>query len=157
MSTISDLIEKYLCDLLCNEGRDFIELHRRELAKIFHCAPSQINYVLETRFTLEHGYHVESRRGEGGYIRITKVSIPRERAWNLGEKIGDAISEQKFEEILAYLQQYKIFPSIAISLIRSITEEATKRIPPHSTDEVRAKVLRNLLLLAFELSKSEVR
>ena len=67
MSSLSDLIEQYLRDLL--EKRDSIEIQRRQLAQMFRCAPSQINYVLETRFTMEDGYLIVSRRGGGGYIK----------------------------------------------------------------------------------------
>lgn len=71
MGSLSDLIERYLREQLAKA--ETIEIQRRELARMFRCVPSQINYVLETRFTMQHGYLVHSRRGGGGFIRITKV------------------------------------------------------------------------------------
>ncbi|SFM38590.1 CtsR family transcriptional regulator [Salibacterium qingdaonense] len=75
MRNISDGIEKYLKQILTQSEKDLIEIKRSELAKRFECVPSQINYVISTRFTNEKGYIVESKRGGGGYIRITKVKV----------------------------------------------------------------------------------
>ena len=69
----SDLIESYLKDIL--ENSEIIEIRRAEMAQLFNCVPSQINYVINTRFTFQRGYLVESKRGGGGYIRISKVKI----------------------------------------------------------------------------------
>ncbi|HOK71062.1 MAG TPA: CtsR family transcriptional regulator, partial [Bacillota bacterium] len=73
MGSLSDYIESYLKLLLDTGPHGFVEVQRRELAERFRCAPSQINYVLSTRFTVERGYVVETRRGGGGYIRIFKL------------------------------------------------------------------------------------
>ena len=69
----SDLIEAYIKQIL--EESEIIEIRRAEMASLFHCVPSQINYVINTRFTITRGYSVESKRGGGGYIRISKVKI----------------------------------------------------------------------------------
>src|SRR5690625_240802 len=73
MSNISDVIEKYLKQVLNSKGKNVIEIKRSEVAEQFQCVPSQINYVINTRFTMEKGYIVESKRGGGGYIRIIRV------------------------------------------------------------------------------------
>ena len=73
MRNISDLIEGYLKQIIELEGQGHIEIKRSELADKFQCVPSQINYVINTRFTAERGYLVESKRGGGGYIRILRV------------------------------------------------------------------------------------
>ena len=70
----SDLIESYIKKIL--ENSEMIEIRRIEMADLFNCVPSQINYVINTRFTIQRGYLVESKRGGGGYIRITKVRRP---------------------------------------------------------------------------------
>ena len=70
MATLSDSIERYLKGRLSKAVEGVIEIRRSEVAEQFDCVPSQINYVLETRFTPQRGYYVESRRGGGGYIRI---------------------------------------------------------------------------------------
>ena len=74
MARISDTIEEFL-KLLLEESGGKLEIQRNELADYFECAPSQINYVLATRFSLESGYYIESRRGGGGYIRIIYLDI----------------------------------------------------------------------------------
>ena len=73
---ISDLIASFIRDSL-DDANGVLELQRNDLAERFHCVPSQINYVMSTRFSPEHGYIVESRRGGGGYIRITRVQVDR--------------------------------------------------------------------------------
>src|SRR5690554_5485877 len=77
MARLSDIIEEFLKTLL-TESEGELELQRNDLASYFECAPSQINYVLATRFTLNHGYYIESRRGGGGYIRITRLDLEKD-------------------------------------------------------------------------------
>ena len=71
--SMSDVIEAYLKEILAS--RSTVEIKRSDIAERFDCVPSQINYVINTRFTQEHGYMVESKRGGGGYIRILKVEV----------------------------------------------------------------------------------
>ena len=73
MRNISDIIESYLKQIFEMSQQDILEIKRSEVADKFQCVPSQINYVINTRFTIERGYLVESKRGGGGYIRIMKV------------------------------------------------------------------------------------
>lgn len=70
---ISDIIEQYLKKILSKNNQ--IEIRRSEIATLFNCVPSQINYVINTRFTIQQGYRVESKRGGGGYIRIMKIAF----------------------------------------------------------------------------------
>ena len=75
MGTLADEIERYIKKILEASHDGIVELQRNELALQFSCVPSQINYVLSTRFTTEQGYIVESRRGGGGYVRIVKAYV----------------------------------------------------------------------------------
>lgn len=68
MATMTDIIEKFIKDLM--EEDNSIQIQRNELANLFSCAPSQINYVLTTRFTIDRGYYIESKKGGGGYVQI---------------------------------------------------------------------------------------
>ena len=70
---LSDTIEQFIKDMISEEPQAEVDLKRNELAAYFHCAPSQINYVLSTRFTPDHGYVTSSQRGGGGYIRIVRI------------------------------------------------------------------------------------
>jgi len=90
MSLLCDAIEGYLLRMMASDG-DEIQVRRGELAQMFHCAPSQINYVLSTRFTPAHGFLIESQRGGGGYIRILRV--PQDNA--------DAALSEAMEHCLA--------------------------------------------------------
>lgn len=75
MNNMTDIIEQYIKELLNNSDEDFITLKRSNVAEKFDCVPSQLNYVIKTRFTPEHGFTIESKRGGGGFIRITKITI----------------------------------------------------------------------------------
>ena len=110
MSTLSNQIEDYLKKLLAQSKDSILEIKRSDLADIFRCVPSQINYVLSTRFSPNQGYMVESRRGGGGFVRIIKLSIDNEnnlttmlqngskRKVNrqMGEKLIDRLLEEEF-------------------------------------------------------------
>ena len=78
MVTLAKQIEEYLKSLLETSESNSIEISRNDLAQVFMCVPSQINYVLETRFNSNVGYLVETRRGGGGYIRIVKLGLENE-------------------------------------------------------------------------------
>ena len=73
MHNMSDIIEQYIKKLFEESNEDVVEIQRANIAQRFDCVPSQLNYVIKTRFTNEHGYEIESKRGGGGYIRITKI------------------------------------------------------------------------------------
>ncbi len=81
MASLTDHIEEYLKKLLAISTRNYVEIQRAELARKFSCVPSQVNYVLNSRFSPERGYLVESRRGGSGYIRIYRVVHPQARIW----------------------------------------------------------------------------
>ena len=99
---MSDLIEAFIKDQLSLVDENEVELKRNEVAERFKCAPSQINYVLSTRFTRDNGYIIESRRGGGGYIRIVRVVYPRgQKMLDLvQQRIGEAIDELRAGRII---------------------------------------------------------
>ena len=100
-------IEQYILELLEGEEENFISLRRKELAERFECVPSQINYVLRSRFSPEQGYLIESRRGEHGYIRILRITCesPEEKQNHIEELIGNEISFREAHKLLAVLQE----------------------------------------------------
>src|SRR5699024_3224652 len=105
---LSDIIEAYLKKVL--KQQEQVEIRRSEIADLFNCVPSQINYVINTRFTIQHGYLVESKRGGGGYIRIIKVQLldDIEKLETLIEIIGNAITEKDAFSILNTLFEENI-------------------------------------------------
>ena len=97
MHNMSDIIEQYIKQLFEEAQDDVVEIQRANIAQRFDCVPSQLNYVIKTRFTNEHGYEIESKRGGGGYIRITKVETKDQNNYikRLMELIGPALSQQQ--------------------------------------------------------------
>ena len=106
---LSDSIETFIKTLLAEDEPE-VELKRNELAEYFGCAPSQINYVLATRFSPDHGYLIESRRGGGGYIRIVRIvqSGAQQLMYLINERIGDAIGEEEASRLVQQLTEQKL-------------------------------------------------
>lgn len=140
---ISDKIEIFICELLKNEN-DSIELKRNELASVFNCVPSQINYVISTRFNPERGYLVESRRGGGGFIRITRVDTEDVLA-NAVSQIGSAIDFQTAFSLIQYLYKQNGIDKPAADLLLSCISDRSICISQPHRDAVRASILKNAL------------
>lgn len=145
--SLSKRIEEYIKRLLAEE--DTIELQRNELAELFNCVPSQINYVLGTRFTPTQGYIIESRRGGGGYLRIVKLS------WNAEEKsqtreiyhnLGNSIDQWEGEGVLRRLREEGIITLREYYILRAIISRDTLQIDLPQRDEVRARIIQAALM-----------
>ena len=149
MAQLSNEIEKFIKDLMEEDSQ--IELKRNELAQHFGCAPSQINYVLATRFTIDHGYVIESRRGGGGYVRI--VRMQQESGKNLLQellaRIGNAIDEDTSVAIISHLMECGIITRREALLMRAAVTQQALALPVSAKDVLRAAVLRSLLTQAF--------
>ena len=119
----SDSIEAYIKALLAQAGME--ELKRSELADVFQVVPSQINYVIKTRFTESRGYIVESKRGGGGYIRIGKVQFSdhHQMLQDLAANIGETISQQVFHDILQMLYEEKLLTKREAQLLLATTSD----------------------------------
>lgn len=119
----SDSIEAYIKALLAQA--DMAELKRSELADVFQVVPSQINYVIKTRFTESRGYIVESKRGGGGYIRIGKVQFSdhHQMLQDLAANIGETISQQVFNDILQMLYEEKLLTKREAQLLLATTSD----------------------------------
>jgi transcriptional regulator CtsR len=125
-----------------------IELQRRELAKMFRCAPSQINYVLETRFNLERGYIVESKRGGGGYIRITPVSWRIESFPQLiNELIPSEIDANDAEQLMERLVETEMITAPSAHLILRLMIDEFSNLEAPNASFLRAKFLKALLMV----------
>ena len=144
MSNLADLIEQYLRTVLAQQN--IVELQRRELAKMFRCAPSQINYVLETRFTLDQGYIIESKRGGGGYIRITHSQIPLNLPEILDELIPEILRGEDVEKVLNRLVFKEVIKPEIAQLVLVLTERELADLPDDYANEFRAKFVKTILM-----------
>ncbi|HZK33930.1 MAG TPA: CtsR family transcriptional regulator [Bacillota bacterium] len=146
MARISDVIEDFLKALL-TESEGELELQRNDLASYFECAPSQINYVLATRFTLNHGYYIESRRGGGGFIRITRLDVEKDdyMLYLLTEGIGKELNEQNAKQHIQCLVEQEFVTKRDGQLMRAAISNKTIPIPSSLKDAIRAGVLKSML------------
>lgn len=147
MRNISDIIEGYLKQVIELGGTGHIEIKRSELADKFQCVPSQINYVINTRFTAERGYLVESKRGGGGYIRILRVEVHSKTDLldDIIAQVGDHIAQSATEHIVYRLVEEEVVTKREATLIQAATHRSTLPLPLPLRDQVRAYVLKAML------------
>lgn len=147
MRPLTDSIETFIKSLL-EEGQEQVDVQRNELAQYFRCAPSQITYVLSTRFTPDHGYVIESRRGGGGYIRI--VRLREEPGSNLlyliNQRIGSSISRHDCDAIISQLCESHVVTENEAGLMRAAVSADAINLPVAFKDSLRASTLRAMLL-----------
>lgn len=143
---LSNVIAHMISEML--EDTDEIEIQRNTLAQRIGCVPSQINYVLSSRFTPERGYIVESKRGGGGCIRITRVSYNGDTLlMHVVNAIGNSIDDKSCNNFLVNLVYNDIISKSDAKLILAATSDtALKRIEPPQRDEVRASIFKQMLL-----------
>lgn len=142
---MTDIIEAYLKAYL--ETQEHLEIKRSDIANRFDCVPSQINYVINTRFTQEHGYLVESKRGGGGYIRILKVHLVDEvdEIDQMIDLIGNQISQRNGINIIETLTERKIITQREAALILSVIEKAVLQTITEEEQIARAQLLKTFL------------
>lgn len=145
---ISDIIAGFIQQELDQAG-GALELQRADLAQRFNCVPSQINYVMSTRFSPEHGYIVESRRGGGGYIRITRVHVDRQTLMmHVINSLGSSVDLASARAILSNLvQSGALERDMGQTILTAVGDKALSRVPRESRDAVRADILRQVLIL----------
>ncbi|WP_339060660.1 CtsR family transcriptional regulator [Tepidibacillus marianensis] len=144
---ISDIIEQFIKDLIKMSEYGVIEVQRSNLAERFRCVPSQINYVLTTRFSLEKGFVVESKRGGGGYIRIQKLNIPNEKVFYelLIGTIGGTISQSTANDMISRLYEEELLTSDEFLLFKSILSREVLDLPSPVNDQIRANILKTAI------------
>ena len=155
---LSDSIENFIKTLITQEEPE-VELKRNELAEYFGCAPSQINYVLATRFSPDHGYVIESRRGGGGYIRIVRVvqSGSQRLMYLANERIGEDISEAEAVRLIhQLLEQEYISPQEAEMMRAAVSAQALSiPIPESIKAAIRARTLKTMIMTVARQNREE--
>lgn len=144
---ISDMIAGFIQEAL-DEANGVLELQRGDLAQRFGCVPSQINYVMSTRFSPEHGYIVESRRGGGGYIRIRRVQMDRQALlMHVINSIGSELDGRSAQAILSNLAQSEAVDAAAAqTALWALSDSALRTVPQEGRDALRADILKQILI-----------
>jgi transcriptional regulator CtsR len=146
MANLTDDIEAFLKRLLRESST--VEIQRAMLASKFNCAPSQINYVMTTRFTPVHGYVVESRRGGGGYIRIVRLNMEKGEALHtlVHQRIGQRLAQEEALAILTFLLERKLVTEREASIMAAALMQESLAMDPPYAERTRATILKAMLL-----------
>ncbi|MHB1128239.1 MAG: CtsR family transcriptional regulator [Bacillota bacterium] len=152
MRSLVEQIENYIKSLLGNSPGGVIEIQRNELAQRFACVPSQINYVLGTRFSVEQGYVVESRRGGGGYLRIAKLSLDQDAELYrlINSTAGTLVSQQVGDGLIQRLLEEGFLTKRETILMRAVIKREALPLELPQRDLVRASILRFVLLALLQ-------
>lgn len=146
---MSDIIEEFIKDLFEEENR--IEIQRNDLAEKFNCVPSQINYVISTRFKPSQGYYVESRRGGGGHISITKINITKSNYFmHIISSMGDKITAQEVGIFISNFLSYNMITPNEAKLLKVATSDNVLSVEPKDRDKLRANIFKNMILNLVE-------
>lgn len=146
---ISDMIEEFIKELFDDD--DYIEIQRNDLAEHFNCVPSQINYVISTRFKPSQGYYVESKRGGGGHISIRKVNTTKSNyLMHAISSIGNRLTAQEVDIFLNNFLSFEVITEKEAKLLKVATSDNVLTIPQNTKDEIRAKIFKNMLINLVE-------
>ena len=142
---MSDMIEEFIKALM--EEEDFIEIQRNDLAQHFNCVPSQINYVIATRFRPSQGYYVESRRGGGGHIRIRKIDTNKNNyLMHIITNMEDKVPSSEVDILISNLLSYDMITKKEAKLLKVATSDNVLVLPVDTKDKIRANIFKNMLL-----------
>ncbi len=147
MARLSDIIEEFIKQLIENTDESELQIQRNELANYFSCAPSQINYVLTTRFTMDKGYYIESRRGGGGCIVIRKIEFGPKKSLHeaISEKIGSGITYDSGVQLINGLLDHDVITSRESEIMKiAINDRILGAI--ENKNKVRADLLKAMII-----------
>jgi transcriptional regulator CtsR len=143
---LSEIIEQYIKEMMTDTD-DFVEFQRNELAQYFKCVPSQINYVISTRFSPENGYYVESKRGGGGNIKIKRVDITKDKyIMHIINSVGSNLSQQEVDILIRNFLEYGVISQLEAKLLKVATSDKVLNLPVELKDIVRTRIFKNMLI-----------
>ncbi len=155
MPNIADIIEEYIKARLNQNGGGIVIFRRNELAEKFRCVPSQINYVLSTRFSFNQGYIVETRRGGGGFVRI--IRVPLEDGEDLldiiYEKIGERVTVTEAMHVIRYLFEEDLITKREAHLMQTVIEVTASNQRDPEMEEERARLLKAMMIILLRHEK----
>ncbi len=143
---MSDVIEEFIKDLF-DDDNQLVEIQRNELAEHFNCVPSQINYVISTRFKPSQGYYVESKRGGGGHITIKKVNNTKSDYFmHIIKNIGEEMTSNDVDILINDFLTYDLITKEEAKLLKVATSDNVLLLAKDVKDKLRAKIFKNMLL-----------
>ena len=144
------MIENFIKDMF-EDNDDWIEIQRNDLAEYFNCVPSQINYVISTRFKPSQGYYVESKRGGGGHIKIKKINVTKSNYFmHIISSIGDKLTAQEADIFISNFLSSDMISKKEARLLKVATSDNVFNIPQDYKDSLRASIFKNMLLNLVE-------
>ncbi len=147
---MSDMIENFIKDMF-EDNDDWIEIQRNDLAEYFNCVPSQINYVISTRFKPSQGYYVESKRGGGGHIKIKKINVTKSNYFmHIISSIGDKLTAQEADIFISNFLSSDMISKKEARLLKVATSDNVFNVPQDYKDSLRASIFKNMLLNLVE-------
>jgi transcriptional regulator of stress and heat shock response len=146
VARLSDIIEQFIKQSIENTDESELQIQRNELASYFSCAPSQINYVLTTRFTMDKGYYIESRRGGGGYIVIRRIEFGSSKSLHeaVSEKIGNSLTYDAGAQIVNGLLEHNIITEREAAIIKIAINDRTLGVLENK-NKIRAELLKAMI------------
>ncbi len=154
MARLSDVIEDFIKEMLGSSQESELQIGRNELANHFSCAPSQINYVLTTRFTTDKGYYIESKRGGGGCIIIRRVEFNQNKSLAdiINEKIGDSITYDSAVHLIEGLLESDIILEREAIILKVVINDRTLNISIDNKNKLRADILKSVIMVILNES-----
>ncbi len=149
MARISNIIEEFIKSLLKDAENGMLEIRRNELADYFNCAPSQINYVLKTRFNTDSGYYIESRRGGGGYIKIVRVNLNNNKYISniINNNIEESITKARAYSIIENSTEMGLISKREGLLMKTALSDRALSMASGYKNQIRARILKEMLLV----------
>lgn len=147
MPNISDMIEKFILNIVENSEEGVIYIQRNDLSTRFSCVPSQINYVIKTRLTIERGFLVESKRGEGGFIKIVKIPVIETKVYldRITVGINNFIGSEQAKNFLKGLVEDNILSEREMNMIWQLIKDESLPCDREEKGFQRGKMLKNLI------------
>lgn len=147
MARLSDVIEEFIKDMFNQANEDEILIQRNELANVFDCAPSQINYVLTTRFNSNKGYYIESKRGGGGGIRIIRVNLSKNHDIRemILKNISDRLTQMEAFQYIEVFREKEVINSREEEIMKHAVSDNTLSLASNK-DYIRSSILKAMLI-----------
>lgn len=137
-----DIIEIYIKTLLDESMDNMVQLQRNELALHFGCAPSQINYVIQTRFNPQRGYITESQRGGGGYIRLIRLDLDKlEKILTVFDQLGEEVSQRQALDFLYWLHDQELIDAREEQIMSAVMDRGVLDVPAPIRRQLRYRIL----------------